>query len=799
MIRSLVFWFVLTLVTRAQAETFALVLSGGGARGFAHIGVLKALEAAGLQPDLIVGSSMGAVVGGLYAAGYSAGEIEQIALTADWSGLFLDRPVRRNLFLSQKETNSRHILAVGFRGWKPEVPFALASGQKLYDMLFDLTQRAPYHAWSSFDDLKIPFRAVATDLNSGDAVVFRSGDLAEALRATVSIPLLFNPYRLDSLLLVDGGVAENIPIGTARLAGATLALAVDATSGLDATADIHWPWQLLDRVTTMMQIDRNAKEVQQADYVITPALGNQASTDFSGLAAVIDSGYAAALRTLPELTQRLRNADRPARDAVTFATRSLARAFAAHIPDSLSRRYGHQFAGLTAIRDSSLQAVPAGGGALHKLSLVRRMLIDDGFTLARVQRLSLRDSAVVSVWDEGRIGTIQVRGNRRIRPWMVTREFPLRAGETFTLRRARRGVAQLYGSELFESVSLATAVTDSGVHLTVRVTEPASPQLRFGVAFSSERRGRGFVEFLNDNVLNVGARLRVFGKYGERDEQLYSSLAFDRVPLRSPFDAVLASRLTTEFKLGWRREENNFYNSRHDPEAFYFFERSEADLAVGRSFHRWGELTYAARYESIRGAGVPDEPTARLAAVGGRIHIDTKDRYQYPSRGLETRARYEYVVETGANRRSYNRVLGFADLHVPLAKRTVIRERLDYGWNDRILPRWAQYGIGGPEQLLGLHYGERMGTTKLAALTELRYDLLSRWLADAYLSALYTVGAVSAESSTLPESAAYQHGVGACFGLATMLGPLKLTVGELLKSESGTGQTRIYLELGHDF
>jgi NTE family protein len=136
--RGVIFCCLVLLISiNANAETIGLALSGGGARGFAHIGVLKAFEEAGFEPDLIVGCSMGAVIGGLYAAGYSTKELESIALRTDWSRLFLDRPQRRNLFLGQKETMARHIVSMRFRGWVPEVPLALSNGQQLSELLFD--------------------------------------------------------------------------------------------------------------------------------------------------------------------------------------------------------------------------------------------------------------------------------------------------------------------------------------------------------------------------------------------------------------------------------------------------------------------------------------------------------------------------------------------------------------------------------------------------------------------------------------------------------------------------------------
>ena len=306
--------------TRAQAETFALALSGGGARGFAHIGILKALEEEKLEPDLIVGCSMGAVVGGLFAAGYSAEQIRHMALTTDWSDLFLDRPSRRNLFLAQKETTSRHILALRFRGFAPDVPLALSNGQKLSDLLFDLAQRAPYHPWPSFDDLRIPFRAVATDLISGKPKIFSEGDLAEALRGSISLPLVFSPYRMDTLSLVDGGVFENIPVEIARNQGSDFVVAVNVSSDFIPGRPVEAPWELADRVTTLMQVDRNRQSRALADMVVTPEIGDHGSADFSDIDSLIQIGYESMKASIPELRARLAPRPHPNRSASFFWT-----------------------------------------------------------------------------------------------------------------------------------------------------------------------------------------------------------------------------------------------------------------------------------------------------------------------------------------------------------------------------------------------------------------------------------------------------------------------------------------------
>jgi predicted acylesterase/phospholipase RssA len=795
-----VFLILITLSASSRAETVALALSGGGARGFAHIGVLQALEEEGLRPDLIVGSSMGAVVGGLYAAGYSTADLKSIALSTDWSSLFFDKPARRNLFLAQKETSARHILSLRFRGWSPEVPVALSSGQKLSELMFDLAHRAAYQPWPSFDDLKVPFRAVATDLVTGKAVIFSRGDLSEAMRASISLPLVFTPYRLDTLLLVDGGVTENIPVEISRDQGAQVVIAVDLSTGFDPDGSMEMPWELADRVTSIMHQGRNESSRRDADLVITPEVGTHKSTDFANVDRLIEAGYRAAKALMPQIKQAFaKSSHAPA--GMEFCSRALYDKFMAATPaDSLPpRRY--EFPGVTLVPDTLIRSLPMGNDGLRRLALLRRTYTDGSHTLAHATSLELTTDRVLrSRWEEGTIRRITVSGLVRTRADMLLDEFPLSRGDVFDLRRAKRGVNQIYGSDLFETVTLSVTPSDTGSLITIRATERHSPQLRLGAGFSLERKGRGFAEFLNDNMLDIGARLTLFAKYGEMDEEARAGITFDRFPLTTPLDELLQSYLTTDMRGGWKREEFNYYNGRHNITGSYFFDRSGAELWVGRAFRRWGELSGGAQYENIRSGGVPNLPmTIHVTTVGVRSLIDTKDRYPFPNSGIGVNARYDYSFRTDVQSTTFNRIVGMADGYLPLSRRWVVHTKAGYAWNDRELPLWGEFPLGGQESMLGLHDAERYGNTRAQLLGELRFDLISRWLADAYLSAEYTVGAVSPSVQTFPQSSDFQHGVGLSLSLSTFLGPIKFTGSELLRSSLGREQFRLYLDVGHDF
>ncbi|MFQ6091950.1 MAG: patatin-like phospholipase family protein [bacterium] len=270
-----------------------LALSGGGARGLAHIGVLKALEKGGIPVDMIAGTSMGSIVGGLYAAGYSADELERLAKSIDWSDLFVDTPSRTDLFLGQKQEKAKHFLQVRFAGLKPYIPPAYTAGQKLNNLLTSLTLQANYRSGGDFDRLNIPFRTVTTDLVSGEKVVLSRGDLGVALRASLTIPLLFTPVERGDQLLADGGIVDYLPMDVVRAMGADIIVAVNILNSLRPKDGLRAPWHIADQVISIIMMISNERQMPEADVVIDPDLHGHSSLDFSNIDQLIQWGEAA--------------------------------------------------------------------------------------------------------------------------------------------------------------------------------------------------------------------------------------------------------------------------------------------------------------------------------------------------------------------------------------------------------------------------------------------------------------------------------------------------------------------------
>lgn len=281
-----------------------LVLGGGGARGAAHIGLLKVLERERIPVDCIVGTSMGAIVGGLYATGYTADEIETVLNRIDWNAVMRDKPPRNERSMRRKEDDLRLLggVEVGLHDGKIAFPRGLIQGQKLEMLL----RRLLLPAWQvrDFDALPIPFRAIATDIVSGDKVVFGDGDLALAIRASMSVPGVFAPVRVDGRLLVDGGVVDNVPIDEARKLGAQRLIVSQVGSPLMTEEQLSSPLAISHQMASVLMkrvVEAQIATLYADDLLIVPALGDMGSEQFNRSPQAVGVGEQAAEQAVPSL------------------------------------------------------------------------------------------------------------------------------------------------------------------------------------------------------------------------------------------------------------------------------------------------------------------------------------------------------------------------------------------------------------------------------------------------------------------------------------------------------------------
>ncbi|MFD2202899.1 patatin-like phospholipase family protein [Shivajiella indica] len=276
-------------ISNKDKPKIGLVLSGGGAKGMAHVGILRYMEKAGIRPDYIVGTSMGSVIGGLYAIGYSADELEAIVRSSDWELIVSNRVGFNDVSFEEKEYYNRYLIELPVIDKKITFPSGLIEGQKLSETLHYYTW--PANEIHDFDKLPIPFRCITTDVRNGEGIVIKSGYLHDALRSSIAIPTFFTPFDMDSTLVVDGGVVNNFPVDVVREMGADIVIGVNVSD-----EDFVDPKELGSFSAILMQIamsksySKLKENIANTDIYIKPDLKGNSTGSFSNYAEILYLG-----------------------------------------------------------------------------------------------------------------------------------------------------------------------------------------------------------------------------------------------------------------------------------------------------------------------------------------------------------------------------------------------------------------------------------------------------------------------------------------------------------------------------
>jgi NTE family protein len=273
LLRSLFTWglFILSCSAYTQALTgsrpkIGVTLSGGGAKGLAHIGILKALDSAGLNIDYITGTSMGSIIGSLYAVGYSADSIEQIARAIDWDLLLSNQSSLRSIFMEEKDEYSKYVIELPWVGHRFRLPSGVLQGQELWLKFSELF--FPVYNQKDFSKFSVPFRCIGTDVGNGEAVVMKEGEIIGAIRSSMAIPSVFTAVEFNGRKLIDGGVVRNFPVRDVKEMGADFVIGSNVATGLMPSDKVRNALQILLQVAFFREAEDNKQEVPQCNIYI---------------------------------------------------------------------------------------------------------------------------------------------------------------------------------------------------------------------------------------------------------------------------------------------------------------------------------------------------------------------------------------------------------------------------------------------------------------------------------------------------------------------------------------------------
>ena len=262
-----------------------LVLSGGGAKGFAHVGVLKVIEEAGLKIDFIGGTSMGAVIGGLYASGYNATQIDSIVKVTNFDTLLMDYIPRTSKSFYEKRNDELYALVLPFNKFKIGAPQSISKGMFNYNLFNQLTFHVRHIR--DFNQLPIPFLCIATDIEHGEQVIMNKGVLAQALYASSALPSVFSPVIIDNKFLIDGGITNNYPIEEVRKLGADIIIGVDVQNGLRERDELRDGTKILFQINNLQMINKMKKNSKDTDIYIKPDIKDYGAVSFEKAKEII--------------------------------------------------------------------------------------------------------------------------------------------------------------------------------------------------------------------------------------------------------------------------------------------------------------------------------------------------------------------------------------------------------------------------------------------------------------------------------------------------------------------------------
>ena len=824
----------------------AIALSGGGARGLAQIGVLKVFERNALPVDGIAGTSIGAVIGGLAAVGYSANELDSLAHTIEWMEIIQDQPPRKQLYIGQKEDRARHILQVRFQGLSPELPSSYAAGQKFTDVLNQLILQAPEYSHRDFFNFQIPFIAVTTDLLSGKKVLLQNGSLAKAIRASMSIPLLFTPVVMDSMLLADGGLVQNLPVSETALFKPDLIIAVDTSTKLKDAKSLDTPWELADQVTTIMHRDILEKELKKADIVIQPDLQGYGNMDFTQVDSLIFAGERAALAALPSILSFLDSVSTEDDSGTLPVSEVIFSSFELTQSRTADAIFGWNttdpvplseiiWAGQSLIQTGEYESVQAFYDSAQARLLFRvkenpmirditfygNQLLSDsllismiktkpgqlfnpflwqndqknilrayhkkGYSLAHISETLLQDGRLHIVVDEGRLSNIRITGNTRSKPFILRREIHVKPGDRFNLNNVSQGVQNIYSTGYFEEVHFDISKNNSLQDLVIHVEERPYTLLKSGYCYDTERQSRGFFELVEENIFGIGAEGYATGLFGTREH-------FGHLGLRA--DRLMSTYLTAQANIGISNKDYSYYQDLNRQgkytEYTHFFQ-----CGFGQQMERLGTLwlEFCSERFHINSHGDMDVPEEKitLTTVTLRTVVDTRDRVPFPRTGRYHQLEAMSGVEFLGSDLSFFRLLSSLESYSPVNKRFVFHSRLQWATADLTTPFSKQFFLGGMESFLGLPERALSGKRYFLASVECRYQIpWFRWIEN-YLSLRYDFGGIWGKYSKIASSD-FKHGIGGSYAINTPLGPLCLGYGRM-----SDGLSRFYFSAGHKF
>jgi NTE family protein len=620
----------------------------------AHIGVIMALEEEGIPIDMIAGTSAGSIMGGLYAAGYSGKEMQEIMKTVNWKNVFREAPFPRALWVSQRYGLRQPLLKVYFAFWKIFLPRGLINGQHINEELFRLTTGATYAARSDFDNLAVPFRSVAVDISTGKLYALEKGNLAQAIRASTAIPGYYFPTIFDDKLMVDGGVLDIVPIDVTKEMGADVVIAVKVNQTLPKGKEPQNLVGILENMLDIMVAELGARQLPLADVLIEPDLGTHSSLDYTGLDSIIEKGYKAAKEKMGEIKKLMEG--RVSQEIHTnrkLDTKALERAKVTKM-----RVIGHTI-GPRKIKDTGEQKEPE----MPKFASQK----------------------------------------------LILRYFPISPGKEFDTEKALKGIEDLYATGLFQNVWLELDNPgDGNVEVNIHCLEGSSHFLGLGGNFRNEEGLSGFIQIVPFNLLRLGDRIMPLFRYGRLKMTAGLEISIGRF-LLSPF--------SLDTGLYYEKEKPYQYSKTGDNLGQLEFKKALGKCSFGYQPSKNLYFALGLRGGHIwlgndQLLGLNNE-TLDYLTVFGKAIVDSVDDMYFPTKGIQFILENETVLSTSSQGQYFTKLTGSFNWTQSLFLNQAVTPFAKWGLSGNSLPVYEKFRVGGPADMPGYHRQEVWGNNMI--------------------------------------------------------------------------------------
>ncbi|HOX86478.1 MAG TPA: patatin-like phospholipase family protein [bacterium] len=777
--------------------TVGLVLSGGGAKGFAHVGVIKTLDSLQIPIDYIAGTSMGGIIGALHAVGYSGVELEKIAHQTDWLEIFSDMPSRRTMPFLQKRDVGRYQVEFGLQGLLPQPRSGLIFGQKIALLFNSLT--FPFERTNRFDDLPIPFRCVAVDLVTGNEVVLDSGSLALAMRATMSIPTVFSPVEWGDSLLVDGGLLNNLPVDVIKAMGADIVIAVDVASDLKPREKLNSGFVVLQQTLAIFDRIRWAQNRDQSDLYIHPDLADFTVADFNAekIERMMKLGEEAAQSKIPELLelQRRHNLYRAEskNERLQISSAAVVQSIAVNgntsipadlILQNLAIAPGDTFS--TAALSDAVAALKAGGqfSAVH-------------YELTPVDENGIKISLYVREVESPQIYGISISGNQSLPFSFIYRLIGLSPGERLNVQELNARLMEVYALGYFETLLYEISPIDTNrINMHFFVKELPIRRLRMGIRYDDHHKLVGSIGLLGTNIFLPGLRM-------ESDLQF---AGLTRISTRISYPSRYMAWPVYPYLHSQFKELPTYLYDLGGNKIVRYGDRSlQAGIGlaiqVGRGVN--GEAEIRQEWMDIKTAIGLDDPSllglrkARLRQFHAQVVCDNLDDTWNPRDGLLLTAVHEQSWKKLGSDLAYRFSSASFDIYRTLGRRHTWHFGLLVG-NGKNQPVYKFFNLGHPSYFLGTDYDQLLARS--VSLVRLDYKVRVRPNIFITLTG-NTCPAMTSSLRGYEYRSHWVNGIGLSLKLISPVGPIDLYVarGEASPFSPGRKQNKFFLTIGHRF